>query len=58
MIKEGESGSNTKSIEEYNEIFLLIDSGLLGLILSLISGMVIGELNIELILKLSLLHLH
>ena len=54
MIKKGEIGSNTKSVErEYNEIFLLIGSGLLGLILSLMSGfMVIGELNIELILKI------
>ncbi len=54
MIKKGEIGSNTKSVErEYNEIFLLIGSGLLGLILSLISGfMVIGEVNIELIFKI------
>ena len=54
MIKKGEIGSNTKSIErEYNEIFLLIGCGLLGLILSLISGfMVIGELDIELIFKI------
>ncbi len=54
MIKKGEIGSNTKSVErEYNEIFLLIGSGLFGLILSLISGfMVIGEINIELIFKI------
>ena len=54
MIKKGEIGLNTKSVErEYNEIFLLIGSGLLGLVLSLISGfLVIGELNIELILKI------
>ena len=54
MIKKGEIGSNTKSVErEYNEIFLLIGSGLLGLILSLISGfMVIGEVDIELIFKI------
>jgi len=54
MIKKGAIGSNTKSVErEYNEIFLLIGSGLLGLILSLISGfMVIGEVNIELIFKI------
>ena len=54
MLKKGEIGSNTKSVErEYNEIFLLIGSGLLGLILSLISGfMVIGEVDIELILKI------
>ena len=54
MIKKGEIGSNTKSVErEYNEIFLLIGSGLLGLILSLISGfMVIGEVEIELIFKI------
>ena len=54
MIKKGEIGSNTKSIErEYNEIFLLIGCGLLGLILSLISGfMVIGELDIELVFKI------
>ena len=54
MIKKGEIGSNTKSVErEYNEIFLLIGSGLLGLILSLISGfMVIGILDIELIFKI------
>ena len=54
MLKKGEIGSNTKSVErEYNEIFLLIGSGLLGLILSLISGfMVIGEVDIELIFKI------
>ena len=54
MIKKGEIGSNTKSVErEYNEIFLLIGFGLLGLILSLISGfMVIGELDIELTFKI------
>ena len=54
MIKKGEIGLNTKSVErEYNEIFLLIGSGLLGLVLSLISGfLVIGEVNIELILKI------
>ena len=54
MIKKGEVGSNTKSVErEYNEIFLLIGSGLLGLILSLVSGfMVIGEVDIELIFKI------
>ena len=54
MIKKGEIGSNTKSVErEYNEIFLLIGSGLFGLILSLISGfMVIGEVDIELIFKI------
>ena len=54
MIKKGEIGSNSKSVErEYNEIFLLIGSGLLGLILSLISGfMVIGELDIELVFKI------
>ena len=54
MIKKGAIGSNTKSVErEYNDIFLLIGSGLLGLILSLISGfMVIGEVNIELIFKI------
>ena len=54
MIKKGEIGSNSKSVErEYNEIFLLIGSGLLGLILSLISGfMVIGEVEIELIFKI------
>ena len=52
--KKGEIGTNTKSVErEYNEIFLLIGSGLLGLVLSLISGlMVIGEVNIELIFKI------
>ena len=54
MIKKGEIGSNTKSVErEYNEIFLLIGSGLFGLVLSLISGfMVIGEVDIELIFKI------
>ena len=54
MIKKGEIGSNSKSVErEYNEIFLLIGSGLFGLILSLISGfMVIGEVDIELIFKI------
>ena len=54
MLKKGEIGSNTKSVErEYNEIFLLIGSGLFGLILSLISGfMVIGEVDIELIFKI------
>ena len=54
MIKKGEIGLNTKSVErEYNEIFLLIGSGLLGLVFSLISGfLVIGEVNIELILKI------
>ena len=54
MLKKGEIGSNTKSVErEYNEIFLLIGSGLFGLILSLISGfMVIGEVEIELIFKI------
>ena len=54
MIKKGEIGSNTKSVErEYNEIFLLIGSGLFGLILSLISGfMVIGEVDVELIFKI------
>ena len=54
MIKKGEIGTNTKSVErEYNEIFLLIGSGLFGLILSLISGfMVIGEVDIELIFKI------
>ena len=54
MIKKGEIGTNTKSVErEYNEIFLLIGSGLLGLILSLVSGfMVIGEIDIELIFKI------
>ncbi len=54
MLKKGEIGSNTKSVErEYNEIFLLIGSGLFGLVLSLISGfMVIGEVDIELIFKI------
>ena len=54
MIKKGEIGSNTKSVErEYNEIFLLIGSGLFGLVLSLISGfMVIGDFDIELIFKI------
>lgn len=54
MIKKGEIGSNVKSVErEYNEIFLLIGFGLLGLVLSIISGfLVIGEIDIELIFKI------
>ena len=54
MIKKGAIGSNTKSVErEYNDIFLLIGFGLLGLILSLASGfLVIGELDMELIFKI------
>ena len=53
-IKKGEIGSNTKSVErEYNEIFILIGCGLLGIVLSLVSGlMVLGELDIELIFKI------
>ena len=53
-IKKGEIGSNVKSVErEYNEIFLLIGFGLLGIVLSLISGlMVVGELDLELIFKI------
>ena len=54
MIKKGEIGSNVKPVErEYNEIFLLIGFGLLGLVLSIISGfLVIGEIDIELIFKI------
>ena len=53
-IKKGEIGSNVKSVErEYNEIFVLIGFGLLGIVLSLISGlMVVGELDLELIFKI------
>lgn len=53
-IKKGEIGSNTKSVErEYNEIFVLIGFGLVGIVLSLISGlMVLGELDLELIFKI------
>ena len=53
-IKKGEIGSNVKSVErEYNEIFILIGCGLLGIVLSLVSGlMVLGELDIELIFKI------
>ena len=53
-IKKGEIGSNTKSVErEYNELFILIGCGLIGIVLSLISGLLaLGELNIELILKI------
>ncbi len=53
-IKKGEIGSNEKSVErEYNEIFVLIGFGLLGIVLSLISGfMVVGELDLELIFKI------
>ena len=53
-IKKGEIGSNEKSVErEYNEIFVLIGFGLLGIVLSLVSGlMVLGELDLELIFKI------
>jgi len=53
-IKKGEIGSNTKSVErEYKEIFMLIGFGLMGIVLSLISGLlVLGELDIELIFKI------
>ncbi|MDA8799538.1 hypothetical protein N9N74_06530, partial [Gammaproteobacteria bacterium] len=53
-IKKGEIGSNTKSVErEYNEIFVLIGFGLVGIVLSLVSGlMVLGELDLELIFKI------
>ena len=53
-IKKGEIGSNEKSVErEYNEIFVLIGFGLLGLVLSLVSGlMVLGELDLELMFKI------
>ena len=53
-IKKGEIGSNAKSVErEYNEIFLLIGFGLVGIVLSLISGlMVLGKLDLELIFKI------
>ncbi len=53
-IKKGEISANGKSVErEYNEIFILIGFGLIGIILSLLSGLlVLGELNIELIFKI------
>jgi len=53
-IKKGEIGSNEKSVErEYNEIFVLIGFGLLGIVLSLVSGlMVLGELDLELMFKI------
>jgi ABC-type uncharacterized transport system permease subunit len=53
-IKKGELGSNAKSVErEYNEIFILIGFGLMGIIFSLISGLlVLGELDLELIFKI------
>jgi len=53
-IKKGEIGSNAKSVErEYNEIFILIGCGLIGIVLSLISGLLaLGELDIELIFKI------
>jgi ABC-type uncharacterized transport system permease subunit len=53
-IKKGEIGSNAKSVErEYNEIFILIGFGLMGIIFSLISGLlVLGELDLELIFKI------
>ena len=53
-IKKGEIGSNAKSVErEYNEIFALIGFGLVGIVLSLISGLlVLGKLDLELIFKI------
>ena len=53
-IKKGEIGSNVKSVErEYNEIFVLIGFGLVGIVISLISGLlVLGELDMELIFKI------
>lgn len=53
-IKKGEIGSNTKSVErEYSELFILIGCGLIGIVLSLISGLLaLGEINIELIFKI------
>ena len=53
-IKRGEISSNKKSVErEYNEIFILIGCGLIGIVLSLISGLLaLGELDIELIFKI------
>ena len=53
-IKKGEIGSNVKSVErEYGEIFNLIGLGLGCIILSLISGILIGgELELELVFKI------
>ena len=52
-IKSGEISSNVKSVErEYSEIFILIGIGLVAIILSLISGILIGtDLELDLIFK-------
>ena len=52
-IKSGEISSNVKSVErEYSEIFTLIGIGLVTIILSLISGILIGtDLELDLIFK-------
>ena len=53
-IKKGEIGTNAKSIErEYSEIFNLVGIGLGCILLSLLSGLIIGaDFSLELMLKI------
>ncbi|MDA1342020.1 MAG: hypothetical protein O3B36_04205 [Proteobacteria bacterium] len=53
-IKKGEIGTNAKSIErEYSEIFNLVGIGLGCILLSLLSGIIIGtNFSLELMLKI------